>query len=114
LDVKDIKFVINYDFPNNIEDYIHRIGRTGRAKTTGTAYTFFTPDNYKHARELVRILEEAHQDVDPKLKDLAHTSGGDRFGGGRGGSRGYRPSGGHGGSGGGYGSGANRYDPYRR
>jgi ATP-dependent RNA helicase DDX5/DBP2 len=31
LDVKDIKFVVNYDFANNIEDYVHRIGRTGRA-----------------------------------------------------------------------------------
>ena len=31
VDVKDIKFVINYDFPNNVEDYVHRIGRTGRA-----------------------------------------------------------------------------------
>lgn len=31
-DVKDVRFVINYDMPNNIEDYVHRIGRTGRAK----------------------------------------------------------------------------------
>jgi len=42
LDVKDIKYVINFDFPNNVEDYVHRIGRTGRAGATGTAYTFFT------------------------------------------------------------------------
>ena len=42
LDVSDIKFVINYDFPNNTEDYIHRIGRTARAENKGTAYTFFT------------------------------------------------------------------------
>ena len=31
VDVKDIRVVVNYDFPNNIEDYVHRIGRTGRA-----------------------------------------------------------------------------------
>jgi ATP-dependent RNA helicase DDX5/DBP2 len=42
LDVKDIRYVINYDFPNNIEDYIHRIGRTGRAGAKGKSYTFFT------------------------------------------------------------------------
>ena len=42
VDVSDIKYVINFDFPNNTEDYIHRIGRTARAKNVGTAYTFFT------------------------------------------------------------------------
>lgn len=43
VDVTDIKYVINYDFPNNTEDYIHRIGRTARAENTGTAYSLFTP-----------------------------------------------------------------------
>ena len=43
LDVDDIKFVINYDYPNNSEDYVHRIGRTGRKDNSGTAFTFFTP-----------------------------------------------------------------------
>lgn len=38
LDVKDVRFVINYDFPNQIEDYVHRIGRTGRAGTKGTYF----------------------------------------------------------------------------
>ncbi len=42
VDVSDIKYVINFDFPNNTEDYIHRIGRTARADNVGTAYTFFT------------------------------------------------------------------------
>lgn len=36
LDVKDVAAVINYDFPNGVEDYIHRIGRTGRAGASGT------------------------------------------------------------------------------
>lgn len=40
-----MKFVINYDYPNNSEDYVHRIGRTGRSQNTGTAYTLFTPNN---------------------------------------------------------------------
>ncbi|XVE50967.1 hypothetical protein DITRI_Ditri01bG0205000 [Diplodiscus trichospermus] len=42
LDVKDIKCVINYDFPSSLEDYVHRIRRTGRAGAKGTAFTFFT------------------------------------------------------------------------
>ena len=42
LDVNNVVAVINYDFPNGVEDYIHRIGRTGRAGATGEAYTFFT------------------------------------------------------------------------
>ena len=75
LDVKDIKAVINYDFPNNIEDYVHRIGRTGRAKSLGSSYTFFTMDNYKSARDLVKILDEAKQIVEPRLRDLVGRGG---------------------------------------
>jgi ATP-dependent RNA helicase DDX5/DBP2 len=46
---------------------VHRIGRTGRAGAVGTAYTFFTPSNYKLAHELVAILSEAGQEVPPQL-----------------------------------------------
>jgi len=51
--VKDIKFVINYDFPMTIEDYVHRVGRTGRVDSKGTSYTFFTDEENKHARKLI-------------------------------------------------------------
>ena len=51
----DVKFVINYDYPGQSEDYIHRIGRTGRKGNTGTAYTFFTSKNGHKARELVTV-----------------------------------------------------------
>ncbi|KAK9247766.1 hypothetical protein V1506DRAFT_25857 [Lipomyces tetrasporus] len=93
-DVKDIKFVINYDYPNNSEDYVHRIGRTGRAGTTGTAITLFTSDNSKQARDLLTILREAKQYIDPKLEEMGRFSRGGSSnsrwggGGGRGGSRG--------------------------
>ncbi|PKC10111.1 P-loop containing nucleoside triphosphate hydrolase protein, partial [Rhizophagus irregularis] len=70
-DVKDVKLVINYDFPTNVEDYVHRIGRTGRGGAKGSATTFFTMDNAKQAKDLVNILREANQEVDPKLADLA-------------------------------------------
>jgi ATP-dependent RNA helicase DDX5/DBP2 len=44
-DVKDITHVFNYDYPNNTEDYVHRIGRTGRAGRQGTAITLFTTES---------------------------------------------------------------------
>ncbi|GBC06493.1 hypothetical protein RclHR1_06880010 [Rhizophagus clarus] len=69
--VKDVKLVINYDFPTNVEDYVHRIGRTGRGGAKGSATTFFTMENAKQAKDLVNILREANQEVDPKLADLA-------------------------------------------
>ncbi|KAM3865461.1 putative ATP-dependent RNA helicase DDX17 [Diretmus argenteus] len=81
LDVEDIKFVINYDYPNSSEDYVHRIGRTARSTNKGTAYTFFTPGNFRQARDLVRVLEEARQPVNPKLLQLNTGHGGG--GGGR-------------------------------
>jgi len=94
LDVKDIKFVINYDFPGQIEDYVHRIGRTGRANTHGTAISYFTADNAKLARDLVKILREAKQEVDPEIAQLASMGRGGGGGGGGGngarGGRGYR------------------------
>ncbi|GAA0142798.1 RNA helicase [Lithospermum erythrorhizon] len=71
LDVKDVKFVINYDFPGSLEDYVHRIGRTGRAGATGTAYTFFTAANGRFAKDLVNILEEAGQKVSSELVAMA-------------------------------------------
>lgn len=44
-DVRNITHVFNYDYPNNSEDYVHRIGRTGRAGAKGTAITLFTTDS---------------------------------------------------------------------
>ncbi|XP_073698718.1 probable ATP-dependent RNA helicase DDX5 isoform X2 [Garra rufa] len=76
LDVEDVKFVINYDYPNNSEDYIHRIGRTARSQKTGTAYTFFTPNNMKQAHDLVSVLREANQAINPKLIQMAEDRGG--------------------------------------
>ncbi|KAK7330534.1 hypothetical protein VNO77_24729 [Canavalia gladiata] len=82
LDVKDIKCVINYDFPSSLEDYVHRIGRTGRAGAKGTAYTFFTHANAKFARDLIKILQDAGQAVSPALSALTRSSGSGQFGSG--------------------------------
>ncbi|KAJ4124198.1 ATP-dependent RNA helicase dbp2 [Fusarium equiseti] len=81
IDVRNITHVLNYDYPNNSEDYIHRIGRTGRAGAKGTAITLFTTDNQKQARDLVNVLTEAKQQIDPRLVEMT------RYGGG--GGRGY-------------------------
>ncbi|VAH73293.1 unnamed protein product [Triticum turgidum subsp. durum] len=70
LDVKDVKYVINYDFPGSLEDYVHRIGRTGRAGATGTAYSFFTAANARFAKDLISILVEAGQKVSPELANM--------------------------------------------
>jgi len=75
LDVKDIKCVVNYDFPSSLEDYVHRIGRTGRAGAKGTAFTFFTHANAKYARDLIKILQEAGQVVNPALSSMARSAG---------------------------------------
>jgi len=105
LDVDDVKFVINYDYPHCSEDYVHRIGRTGRSNRTGTAYTFFTPQNMKQAKDLIGVLTEANQVINPKLVELANDSksfDGGRFG--KGGGKRWG-GGGYGGGGGGYGGG---------
>lgn len=49
---------------------MHRIGRTARAKNTGTAYSFFTPANAKQAKELIDLLREAKQVIEPKLFEM--------------------------------------------
>jgi hypothetical protein len=76
IDIKDITVVVNYDFPQGCEDYVHRIGRTGRAGRTGSSYTFFTPGNFRHARELVGILDGAKQEVPARLRELGFSRGG--------------------------------------
>ncbi|KAL1610272.1 ATP-dependent RNA helicase dbp2 [Paraconiothyrium brasiliense] len=92
IDVRNITHVLNYDYPNNSEDYVHRIGRTGRAGAKGTAITFFTTENSKQARDLVGILTESKQQIDPRLHEMARYGGGGggggRWGGGRGRGRG--------------------------
>lgn len=50
---------------------MHRIGRTGRSHKTGTSYTFFTRSNAKQATDLVAVLTEANQTINPKLREMA-------------------------------------------
>nr|CAH8840288.1 unnamed protein product [Trichobilharzia regenti] len=73
-DIDNIEYVVNFDFPNQTEDYIHRIGRTARSDKTGTAFTFFTHKNSRQARELIEILDEANQEISQELIQLAGMS----------------------------------------
>ena len=114
LDIPNVMQVVNYDLPANIDDYVHRIGRTGRAGNTGGALSFVNEKNSGVVRELRELLEENGQEVPQWLKQMSSFGGrggggGGGRGGGRGGSRGggsfgnrdYRQSGGGGGRGGG-------------
>ncbi|XP_061692411.1 probable ATP-dependent RNA helicase DDX43 [Syngnathoides biaculeatus] len=71
LDVHDITHVVNYDFPQNIEEYVHRVGRTGRAGRCGVAVTLVTRENWRMAPELIPILERSGQDVPVELLQMA-------------------------------------------
>jgi len=71
LDVKDLKLVINYSAPNHYEDYVHRIGRTGRAGERGTAITFLTPEEEQVSLDLVKGMQAAKQPVPADLKQMA-------------------------------------------
>lgn len=80
LDVKDIQMVANFDFPNNMEDYIHRVGRTGRAGAKGYALSFVTQKHGRISRELSKILEESGNQVPAALRGMG---GGGGYGRGR-------------------------------
>ncbi|TGZ83605.1 DEAD-domain-containing protein [Ascodesmis nigricans] len=73
LDIPAVKMVINVTFPLTIEDYVHRIGRTGRAGATGIAYTFFTEHDKAHSGALVNILKAANQEVPESLLKFGTT-----------------------------------------
>ena len=76
IDVDNIRLVINYEMPTNIEDYIHRIGRTCRAGAEGYAYSFVHPDyDVNIAPNLLDVMRQAKQNVPQDLIDLAAQAG---------------------------------------
>ncbi|KAJ8659890.1 hypothetical protein O0I10_004483 [Lichtheimia ornata] len=113
LDIANVAHVISYDLPSDIDDYVHRIGRTGRAGNTGLATAFFNRGNKNIVNDLIDILKEANQEVPQFLESISRET---RSYGGRGRGRGrgnfggrdfrkYDNGGGYsrGGGGGGYG-----------
>lgn len=85
LDIPNVTHVVNYDLPTDIDDYVHRIGRTGRAGNTGMATAFFNRGNRGVVRDLIDLLKEANQDVPPFLESIAREGSGYGGRGGRGG-----------------------------
>ena len=103
IDVAGVSHVINYDVPENPEDYVHRIGRTGRAQAVGDAFTLVTPENADDIRDIQRFIGQKIPEL--KLEGFAYLPfgtprppppppgprGGGRPGGhGHGGGRGFR------------------------
>nr|XP_053646915.1 probable ATP-dependent RNA helicase DDX43 [Cherax quadricarinatus] len=67
IDVTDVTHILNYDCPRDMEEYVHRVGRTGRAGRIGIAYTLVTREDWRNAGKLVNILEKSNQEVHPEL-----------------------------------------------
>lgn len=71
LDIKGIERVINYQLPiDDFQDYVHRIGRTGRANAKGQADSLFTNGDKVHAPKLIKLMKEADQQIPPELANL--------------------------------------------
>merc|ERR1719232_583567 len=107
LDIANVKHVINYDLPGDVEEYVHRIGRTGRMGNLGLATSFFNDKNRNLVKDLIELIVESNQELPSWLESMAldsrnHFGGGGRRGGKKGGFGGkdYRYENGGGGGGG--------------
>jgi len=100
LDIKNVQIVVNYDPPSNMEDYVHRIGRTGRAGCKGDAYTYLYENDTGPAQNIMKVMRKSGQEPPMELKDICSGGGGNLTG-----QWGGKFSGGGGGGGGGWGSG---------
>ena len=83
IDVASITHVINYDLPNVAEDYVHRIGRTGRAGASGIAISFAAPDDHHQLRQIERytgnsIARHVIAGMEPRAKQQTRAPAGDR------------------------------------
>merc|ERR1711997_1127341 len=77
LDVDDIRMVVNFDFPNDMESYVHRIGRTGRAGKKGLAVSFFVAlKNGRLAKDLIETLSRTGQLIPTELQNAAFSQTG--------------------------------------
>lgn len=74
LDIPNVTLVINLTFPLTIEDYVHRIGRTGRGGLSGVAITLFTKEDKAHSGTLINVLKQAKQEVPEDLMKFGTTT----------------------------------------
>ena len=85
IDVSGITHVINFDLPKSAEDYVHRIGRTGRAGAKGIAISFAAPDNFQQLRDIERFTQQTIPShvipgLEPTSKPRQHAPSGQRRG----------------------------------
>eukprot|EP00397_Hematodinium_sp_SG-2012_P025732 GEMP01026905.1.p1 GENE.GEMP01026905.1~~GEMP01026905.1.p1 ORF type:complete len:258 (+),score=55.02 GEMP01026905.1:2-775(+) len=74
LDVRNVAVVVNWDAPNNAEDYVHRIGRTGRAGDQGDAYTFLFKHENQRAKDIMKMMQKCGQEIPPDLLQVSRCS----------------------------------------
>jgi len=88
LDVRNVSMVVNWGAPKTAEDYVHRIGRTGRAGVIGESHVFLNPDDNKMGREIMKLMMKSGQPVPDELRKIADRGkgGGKGRGKGKGGS----------------------------
>src|SRR6187455_821645 len=75
LDIKELPHVVNYELPNVPEDYVHRIGRTARAGSTGAAVSLVSPDELSYLRDIEKLLKRKIDFVEPpkfEIKEGTH------------------------------------------
>ena len=78
--IPQVRFVIQYDFPGNLDQYVHRCGRAGRSGQPAKVYSFFTRNFQPMAADLIQLLEANEQWVDPNLRLLVNDSGSKKSG----------------------------------
>jgi len=71
LHIRGLPYIINYDFPTNLESYVHRVGRTGRLAANGHSFSFFTRSLARLAPGVLELLKSCGASVDPNLSTLA-------------------------------------------
>ncbi|XP_043402845.1 probable ATP-dependent RNA helicase DDX4 isoform X5 [Chelonia mydas] len=80
LDIENVQHVINFDLPSTIDEYVHRIGRTGRCGNIGKAISFFDSVSDSHiAQPLLKVLSDAQQEVPSWLEEIAFSAHGTGF-----------------------------------
>ena len=68
--IKSLKYIVNYDFPSNLEQYCHRVGRAGRQGKEGHSYSLITRNMAPMVGDLVSLLRNCKQTVEPNLLAL--------------------------------------------
>ena len=74
LDIPDVSHVFNFDVPSHSEDYVHRIGRTGRAGKSGAAFTIVTGEDRKHIAEIEKLIGRTIEWIGPNASDAENES----------------------------------------